>query len=176
MEVVYHGVPAGMAGEVLYPLNRLAAVEPGPYERQLAKYAGREELLELQIPGLDLLWNDVLHCSPLHPRLLYEARRELGLPTAEQDGLTGRFFEVPLERILVHPVVWLSHGSLEGSFEPFDAARYQELTEVPAARRAYLREAKAAGRHIRAFAFVPHVLVAGPVDVRGLRTFAWGEL
>jgi hypothetical protein len=40
-----------MVGDVLYPLNQLAAVEPEFYEFQKSKYAGREGTLKLSDSG-----------------------------------------------------------------------------------------------------------------------------
>jgi hypothetical protein len=176
-----------MVGEVLYPLNQLAKVDSRSHELQRSKYEGRERLLQMSIPGLDLLWNDTLHCAPIHPHLLYEARRALDL--LPSPWMTGRFFEIPLERILVNPVIWFSGGapirpaggeddhaaSFGREFERFDAARYHELPEVPVAHLSYLRRMKDSGKRPLTFAYIPHVLVAGSIDVAGVRTIAWDE-
>jgi hypothetical protein len=47
MTVVYHGVPRGMVGSVLYPLNQLHAIAPDRYAFQKAKYAGRKAVLRV---------------------------------------------------------------------------------------------------------------------------------
>ena len=64
-----------MVGEVLYPLNLRAAVEPELYEFQKSKYAGREAALDFRIPGLDLLLGDRLHCAAVHPCRVFQARQ-----------------------------------------------------------------------------------------------------
>ena len=188
MKFVYHGVPERMVGTVLYPLNQLAAIDSRSYEFQRSKYEGREALLQSRIPGFELLWNDTLHCAPLHPYLLFEARRALDLLSSP--WMTGRFFEIPVERILVNPVIWASQDvpstgvarsksaaptALDGEFEPFDAARYQALREITAAHLSYLRRMEDSGERPLMFAYIPHVLVAGPIDISGVRTIAWDE-
>jgi hypothetical protein len=79
MAFVYHGVPTGMIGEVIYPLNQLAVIAPDAYELQRSKYLGREAVLDARISSAGLLFNDTVHCVPLHPYHLFAAREQLGL-------------------------------------------------------------------------------------------------
>jgi hypothetical protein len=60
-------------------------------------------------------------------------------------------------------------------FEPFDFHRYVPLEEAPPAHLAYLRRMKAQNKRPLMFVHVPHILVAGPIDVAGLRVVAWDE-
>jgi hypothetical protein len=164
---LYHAKPAGMRGEKLYPLNRLRTRQPDLYERELAKYVGREALFDVRIPLLDVLWNDALHLSPIHPSKLAAAWRAAGLWS---DIWEREFFEIPLERIDGRPCVWLAGGVLppQGEFTWFRASAYRELTAAPLDYHEHLRERSRDARRPRPFAFVPHVLVAGPVDVSGV--------
>jgi hypothetical protein len=189
--VVYHGVPRDMVGSVLYPLNQLQAIAPEQYALQKAKYVGRETVLDYRIPGLGLLFNDTVHCSALHPYYLFHARQEMGLdpPVRPASGwLTGLVFGIPLERILIHPVVWYSWKTLwiNGSpdedvpteppseeFEPFDPSRYQELSAPTERHLAHLETMRERGRRPLMFVHIPHVLVAGPIDVSGLEPVPW---
>jgi hypothetical protein len=190
---VYHRVPRDMVGGVIYPLNELAAIAPDVYRLQRSKYAGREAVLEFRIPHLGLLFNDTVHCAPLHPHHLFRARRSLGFDQAPHAGrvnISGQFFEIPLERILVHPVVWYRWKQLwingapgedvpltppAEEFELFDVTRYKELSEVTHAHLTYLRRMKESGRRPLMFVHIPHVLVAGPIDIRGVRVVEWDE-
>jgi hypothetical protein len=195
MSVVYHVVPRDMVGDVLYPLTQLATIAPDAYEAQRAKYAGREAVLDCRIPGTDLLFNDTVHCGPLHPHHLFRARQAVGLPVAPRPQppaiMTGLAYEIPLERILVHRVFWYSWKTLwvngapgadvpleppSEEFEPFDAGRYRPLEAVTPAHDEYLRGIVQSGApRALMFVHIPHVLVAGPIDVRGLRTVTWDE-
>jgi hypothetical protein len=163
---VYHARPAPMRGETLYPLNVLRTVDPELYAEERRKYAGREQLLELRIPVLDVLWNDALHLAPIHPYRLAAAWRAAGLssPAWERE-----FFEIPVERIDAQRAVWFGKGALP--FEdvtPFDPIAYRELAQPPPTHLEYLRRYKDEGRRARPFAHLPHVLVAAPIDVAGL--------
>jgi hypothetical protein len=142
VEVVYHGVPKDMVGDTIFPLNQLRDIAPALYELQKAKYTGRESVLDFRIPDSDLLFHDTVHCAALDPRRLCEARALLGLPApgaGMSSRVTGLFFAIPLERILLHRVVWYSCKTLwingapdeavplappDGEFEPFDPDIY----------------------------------------------------
>lgn len=194
MGFVYHGVPRDMVGDVIYPLNQLAAIHPELYEAQKAKYVGREESLEFRIPDIDLLWNDTVHCASVHPYHLFSARSSLGMDPprrpAPPSWATGLAFEIPLARIMVHRVVWYSGKTLwiNGApnedvpltppldeLEPFDPERYQPLTDATPAHVAYLRRMKDRGERPLMFVHIPHILVAGPIDVSGVRAVPWDE-
>ena len=194
MIAVYHGVPRDMVGDVLYPLNQLERIDARLYEVQRSKYAGREAALDFRVPGLDVLFNDMVHCASIHPHRLYAARRALGFEVPRRPPppawATGLAYEIPLERIARHPVVWYSARTLwingapgedvplvppGDEFEPFDPARYQPLSEPTAAHVAYLRRMRDRGERGLMFVHIPHVLVGGPIDVSGLRVVPWDE-
>jgi hypothetical protein len=177
MPFLYHVKPAEMRGRVLYPLNRLRTRQPDLYERELAKYVGREALFEVRIPLLDVLWNDALHLSPIHPSKLAAAWRAAGLWSEIWER---EFFEIPLDRIDGNPCVWFASGALHGAssdapiqlserdFTWFRPAAYRELVDAPPRHQEHLRQRSKQGRRPRPFAYVPHVLVAGPIDVTGV--------
>ena len=194
MAFVYHGVPRDMVGEVIYPLNRLRQIDERLYEVQASKYAGRETVLDFRIPGLGVKFNDAVHCAAIHPHHLYRARVAAGFevpPRPEAPAaMTGLAFEIPLERIVEHPVVWYSCRTLwingapnedvpvvppADEFERFDPPRYRPLSAATEAHLEYLRRLKLRGERGLMFVHIPHVLVAGPIDVSGLRIVAWDE-
>lgn len=168
MRFLYHARPQDMRGQVLYPLSALKAKIPEVYEIERAKYEGREALLELGIPILGVLWNEALHLCPLHPSRLAAAWRAVGLSTSawERD-----FFEIPVERIDASRAVVFARGALVGGdlpvdeVERFDPATHRAITEPPSEYHEYLIARRDAGRPVRPFAFLPHVLVAAPIDV-----------
>ena len=198
MSVLYHGVPREMLGEVIFPLSRLASIDAPRYEFQRSKYAGREAALDFRVPHLDVLLNDTVHCACLHPYHLYQARRLVGLDPPRRpvnrpeapSWMTGQAFEIPLERISDHSAVWYSARTLwingapnedvpltppRDEFEPFDLERYRPLTAATPAHINYLRRMKDRGERPLMFVHIPHILVAGPIDVSGLRIVSWDK-
>jgi hypothetical protein len=177
---LYHARPPDLRGETLYPLNQLESLDPALYERERGKYKGREAVLEFRIPAIDLLWNDTLHLSIIHPYHLAAAWREVGLWTPIWER---PFFQIPLERVAGYQCIWFASESfwvnnspdedvplappLE-EFKPFDPIAYEELREAPASYYDYLRRQLERGRRPLQFPKIPHVLVPGPVEVAGL--------
>lgn len=161
---------------MLYPLNVLRARYPDLYERERGKYNGREALLNLRIPVLEVLWNDALHLSPVHPYRVAAAWRTLGLESPVWDG---EFLEIPVARLRDRESVWFASGALPGDeaslslpvdeVSRFDPDAYRELVRLPASYHDYLRRRQEEGRLPRPFAYLPHVLVAAPIDIAGLR-------
>jgi hypothetical protein len=180
MRFLYHARPPDMRGETLYPLNQLRSVDPALYGRERAKYKGREAVLEFRIPLIDVLWNDTLHLSTIHPYHLATAWREVGLWTPFWDR---PFFQIPLDRVTGYQCTWFASESfwvnnspgedvplappLE-EFKLFDLTAYEELTEAPASYNDYLRREQQRGRRPLQFPKIPHVLVPGPVEVAGV--------
>jgi hypothetical protein len=66
-DFVYHICQPDMVRTTLYPLNTLKTLHPELYARQVAKYVGREAVLGFRIPYVDVLWNDTVHTSVIHP-------------------------------------------------------------------------------------------------------------
>lgn len=81
LEYIYHAVPEMMSGETLYPLNTLRKIYPEAYEYAVRKYDWRRDYLELTIPKLDCLWNDVLHFSMIHPHEIFKEFEAAGYLT-----------------------------------------------------------------------------------------------
>jgi hypothetical protein len=180
---VYHGAPADLVGDRLVSLYALEAVAPAVFRREISKYAGRESAPEYVIPGLGRRFNDTVHCAPIHPWYIFQARIAEGLvpsgPMSERD-----YYRIPVSSLAGSRVVWYQartiwlnaapgeEGQVPGSppvdeFEPFDAARYSELTAILPAYRPRLRESIATGRRPLMFVHIPHVLVAGSIDLAG---------
>ena len=170
-----------MRGSVLYPLNDLRDRHPDVYRSELAKYAGREGVLGYRVPHLGVAWADTVNLSALDPRLLVAERRRQGVPFSRL--LERRLARIPVERVAATPAAayrasahWINSRPgaevalepPEADFSPFDAATYAEVRDVPSAHVAYLKEQLAAGDYALGFVFIPHVLVAGPVDLAGL--------
>ena len=170
MPVVYHWVPAAMEGSVLYPLNDLRLRAPHVWEREREKYEGREHVLQERVPPLDCLWNDVLHLSPIHPAKIVGALADAGLETRRH-----RCFEIDAEALDARrAVIFMNrrHGvarSDESQWHAFDPDMIPSLTRLPEQARRYYRDCAKGGERPRLYAYLPHVLFRGSIDVRALR-------
>ena len=84
------------------------------------------------------------------------------------------FFEIPVARIPADRAVLFEAGALSGDalseadVVAFDAGTFRNPTEPPLAYHEFLRERRESGRPARPFAYLPHVLVAAPLDVGGV--------
>jgi len=170
MPSLFHTVPNEMRGTVLYPLNELEYVDRSAWEREREKYAGRERVLELQVPPLECRWNDVLHLSPVHPADIVAELRAVGL-----EPLRSRFFEIDAAGLdAARTVVFLnrrarSSGEIDASeWIPFEPEALPALAGFNEASRRYYRESAETGARPRPWAYLPHVFHRGALDVRDL--------
>lgn len=179
---VYHGAPETLVGGRLVSLFALEALDPVAFREAIAKYGGREGAPYVRIPGTDLRFNDTIHCAPIHPWYVRQARRDAGIDPGPAAAASAgrRFFRIPIASFGDDPVIWYRGRTLwvngapgadvpleppPEEFEPFDAGRYRELTAVPPEYGLRIREALEAGRRPLMFVTIPHVLVAGRIDL-----------
>jgi len=182
MAFVYHLCAPDFRGTTLYPLAGLRDAHPDVYARERIKYDGRESVLEFVVPGLGVPWGETVNLSALDPAQLVLARRRLGVPFSNL--LTRRVLRIPVERLACHRAVrydsashWINSSPGDSSvpltppaheFKPFEPTSHQEPRAVPALHLDYLQRQLARGERALGFVFVPHVLVAGPIDIGGL--------
>jgi len=178
---VYHMVPQGFFGETLYPLNDLKIINKEIYQSQIAKYQDhpyRRTLPSRRIPKLGCLWNDVVHFSPVNPRMVFDTWLSLGV------ALSGvEWFAIPIENLpegktaIYHyrPENFSTDRSeeLEDEYSLLSLDDYEELTELRRETIEFYRDWIAQGRKGAFFAFVPHILAQAPVRVEGAKRFCW---
>jgi hypothetical protein len=176
---LYHRVPDRMVGETLYPLNRLAQIDARAAAEESRKYDGRRHLMEIRLPILDCLWNDVLHLSPVHPTKIKDALIETGcLPNGPE---SRRFFVIDPETLAPGKGLFFRHSKdtlgkydfLESDFSVFDGARYRELPDIPDEQRRYFVRTKAEGGRPLLWARTPHVFYQGEIEVKDLKVIRW---
>ena len=169
MPPLFHFVPSPMAGTVLYPLNELEKREPEIWRREVAKYAGRDQLLDMQIPPLGCLWNDVLHLSVVHPKEIVAELEAAGV-----EPLRRRFFELDAETLdPERAAIFLNRTdgtarSDDSQWLPFDPATLTGLAELTEPTRRYYRECALRQERPRLFACLPHVFFRGALETRAL--------
>lgn len=137
--------------------------------------------MNVAIPTLGCLWNDVLHFSLMHPSVIYKNLMDAGINYSEREVV---WFEVPLQDVLQYPTTlylnttkgWQDDKIMPSSdFEPVTAARVGELSGMPAVNLEYYRESFAKGERPLLWKRAPHVLVKGDLDISGYKTFDWRE-
>lgn len=168
MNYLYHWVPKDMKGEILYPLNVLKEKYPELYVLKSAKYTGRGELLEQVVPVLDCLWNDVIHLSAVHPKIVREALVEAG---------SKKDFKMTCYQIDPHlldsekTIVYLySHSDdfeiKNEDFVKFDPNKIGEYSSLPQDTKDYYKEMF--DKNIKPLVFhrVVHILYKGELNVK----------
>ena len=178
---VYHLCSQDFRGTSLHPLHRLRDTHPDVFERERAKYDGRESVLTFLVPYLGVPWGDTVNLAALDPIHLVDARRRLGVQFSRL--LERRVVRIPIERIAGQPAVvydskthWINSSPGEdvpatppaNEFSPFNPDTYEELEEVPQRHLDYLIQQRDRGQLALGFVFVRHVLVAGSIDISGL--------
>lgn len=172
MQHVYHLIPKNFVGNDLFPLNRLKDILPETYSAHLAKYVGREKILERQIPKLNCLWNDVLHCSSVNPRILFEHLKSVGL--GKYAG--SRWYKIPVSALEKHPVAIYQAPTeprkdfklADGDIELFNPKSWKEPSFLSKDAIAYFALCKTEKKPLFAFQFIPHILILGEINVTGL--------
>ena len=186
---LYHMCAPDFRGSTLFPLAGLRDSHPDLYERERTKYIGREAVLRFTVPELGVTWGETVNLSALNPALLLKERRRLGVPVSNL--LSRRVLRIPLDRVAhlrcinytatVHWTNSAPHNPSAPSTPPltdfttFDAHTYYEPTIVPLLHTEYLLHQLQRGEYALGFVFVPHVLVAGSIDVAGLKPLPMAE-
>lgn len=166
MEYLYHRVPVGMVGTILYPLNILKEIQPELYIHHRKKYDGREELLTAEVPPLNCLWNDVIHMTAVSP---LELKMNLALAGIEYEPQS--WFKIPVSKIEGDKSIAFIYRRDIGlkpefkQYEKFDPLRMDVYRTVPPETIEQYKRKKAEGLIPLNFHLVPHVLYKGEIDI-----------
>lgn len=167
---LYHRVPEGMRGNVLYPLNALKGVHTDLYVHEAGKYRGREHIMEQFLPTLEAAWNDVLHFTAVDPHELKQALIDAGMEPKEM-----KFYQV--DPALLDPssaTIYLYQDKSSDSkmspdnFLEFNPDALEQHATLPEETRVYYKRMFAEGGKPLLFLGVPHILHKGPLDVSSL--------
>jgi hypothetical protein len=177
MPLVYHLKPKNLVGDFLYPLNHLREHLPAVYEQHVAKYSGREQMLERRIPILECFWNDVLFFSPLHPQLIRDAYLEVGkawIPAQWYEIDTAAYGFHTSNTVIYEPDMRRESRDFTIATDrvmPFDAMRLTKLDKMPQANIDYYREATQRNERILLWRGLTHVLHKGVIALEQARLF-----
>ena len=179
---VYHRKSFDFIGDKLYSLNDIKTIHPSIYESSIKKYEGREWILDITIPPLNCLWNDVIHTSLMHPSLIYKTLNEIGLLHRK----SILWFEIPLDDILKFSnTLYLNDrvdrdgdktiSFLETDFEPVNSNRIVELSGMPDINLKYYHECFKKSEQCLLWNYAPHLFLKGVLGVSKYRVFDWKD-
>lgn len=160
---LYHKVPEKMEGNILFPLNTVKEILPSIYAQAVSKYEGRGRVMRKVIPGLNCLWNDVIHLTAVQPVELKKALVGAGMPGSK----VLEFYQIDPD--IFDPentIVYLyldDHVETPGNFVPFVSDEVGLYSKIPQATLDHYKETTRENRfvHYR----VPHILYKGTIDI-----------
>lgn len=168
---IYHLIPEPFIGTSLIPLNSMERSSDF-YKKNVQKYEGREELLDVRIPLLNCKWNDVVHFSSIDPTLI--AKELLNINPA-QKFRRAQYFRIRIDQIAnkYEAAIFDRPNRVNAGFQiedfemtKFSSDTYKELKGVPKSTIEYWIDAKTNNRPLLWFMHVPHVLVLGEVETK----------
>lgn len=164
VEYLYHQVPTKLKGNTLYPLNELKTMYPDIYQAEVAKYQGREQLMEEQIPLGDAQWNDVIHLTAVHPAKVKEALVEAGMTDLPE----MEWYQIPISLLQVdNSIIWSGHFEDEPNdqFRQFNEEALQQAAKIPVETQEYYQEEISQGHRPLMFKYIPHIFYKGSIPL-----------
>ena len=126
--------------------------------------------MERHVPILNCLWNDVLHLSPVEPRVLKQALLEAG----RKDG-TFHFYQIDpgtLEPKKTAVYLFRTLGKVmqpdDAEFIAFSPGQLEQWQAVPDRTKQYFKDHYDAGTRPLLFYGIPHILYKGTIRTEGL--------
>ncbi len=173
---LYHAIPENLKGGILYPLNQLKSIYPENYNLIIEKYKNRLEQMELKIPMLSCLWNDVIHLSPVHPEKINQALKEIrgfGHIKRKWYKIDAKLLDPQSTIVYLYPNEDLEMGI--SNFTAYDPNTVNKYSAVPEETKTYYKRCTAAKRETLAFHRIPHVLYKGVLNINQFETIDLDE-
>ncbi|MDQ7797406.1 MAG: hypothetical protein RDU76_00495 [Candidatus Edwardsbacteria bacterium] len=161
-EIVYHKVPDELQGDTIYPLNRLKDIFPGVYQKQAAKYTGRENLLQRKVPILNCLWNDVIHLTAINPKIIFSYLRQIGF----EYPLHG-FYEIDFSKLDPDYCIEMIYSGGERKYRKIESDNFPKVENLPAETIEYFKNCWKEKTHPLLFKGIPHILYKGAINIKG---------
>lgn len=170
MNYLYHAVPKDLEGDTLYPLNTLKEKYPNLYKTKVAKYADRESILQIKIPTLDCLWNDVLHFTAVPPELLIAELSEAGRTYTPMNfyKVDPRLLKTEDTTVYLYKNRTNNWHVSDDEFVPLLIEDLPSYASIPDFTKQYYRERYLAGEKPLLYHGVPHILYKGSLRVHEL--------
>lgn len=158
-----------MVGTTLYPMNALEATNPELYKLYKDGYEGREQLLERTIPYLDCLWNDVLHCSPVHPHEIIKALKAAGVK--EIPELEYFQIDTGTDIDMSKAVIFYRDSNTAGDirFQKASEADWSQVAVIPPITLEHYKNVAENGEPLFAYHGIPHFLYLGDIATADLQ-------
>lgn len=183
MPYIYHAVPADLKGSVLHPLFALKDLFPEVYESEIKKYADHPQRTELPfkwVPKLNCRRGDVLHCSAIHPSLVFQAMKNV----FPDFGESLHFFQIPLSDLtgvgmalldVNHPDYEFGlEQDPETAFTLVNATNFEAIQSVPKEAYEFFESWKQRGaKSAPPWAKIPHLFVQGSIRVESCKVIDW---
>jgi hypothetical protein len=185
MSYFYHVVPNKMIGHILTPLANLQTSKPELYNIEIKKYNDpplRKLLPERIIKKLNCPQKEVLHFSPIHPRLMLKGLQSV-FPNYSPDV---HYFEIPISNIQNIPAIIFDMNCtgqyVFGEEEPEEMfsfvtpESYKVLQTIPVEAIQFYQRWKDRGeKGAPAMARIPHLMVKGSISIKGCNIINWND-
>jgi hypothetical protein len=133
--VIASGARVDSGGSRGIAADTLRSIKPELFDASTTKYdttSARKLILKNNpIPLLNIFWNAAIHTSTVHPQLIHDAKRAVGLPVQPME-----YFEIPVEKF---PRRSLRHARCDVVHEAEDGLQRHSLPlgadAIPAALR-----------------------------------------
>ena len=169
MSYIYHHLPENMTGTILYPMNQLKKIDERLYEIYRSGYDGREHLLERKVLYLDCLWNDVIHCCPVHPQKIYDALKHSGVKNIPK----LEYFEINTESDINmdNAVIFFRNSEKIGDirFEKATEVDWGNVDVIPQLTLDYYDEVAKTDEPLFVYQGIPHLLYRGTIETKNLK-------
>lgn len=172
MYYLYHKVPKAMSGAILYPLNQLKSIYPDSFAVAVAKYSGREHIMEQPIPTLNCLWNDAIHLTAIPPASYSNALAQAGLShePVSYYQIDPKLLNAELMTVYIYTNLALGKDALknEQDFKPFDLKNLQKYSVIPESTLQYYKDVSAKNERPLLNHGVTHIFYKGTISVEGI--------
>ena len=145
--------PGGLQGNTLYTLFSLKEKFPSLFENEIKKYDDHPKRKELPFKKIGILHcqrGEVLHFSPIHPALIFEALKSV----FPEGNRSVKFFKIPIAKAANLPIAFFDMNRTEYEFgkddpdhvfELVNMEDYRELKTVPSEAYEFFRDWKQRG-------------------------------
>ena len=168
-EFVYHIKPANFKGTSILPLSQLEEEYPAIYKREVAKY-GKARMKELDEPikSLKCKWRDVVNLSTVNPVNILSVAELLG-----NDTDPATIWKIPVSRLKGLDFVLWTDPKDRDKYQPMTISEYRECTTIPEGTIEHFLKSSKGDKKPLVFEHIPHILVAGAVDISGAETIKY---